>query len=175
MKLKQVPTPPTPDTVLEKANVNLKGWITYFEQLSSRVTVIPSWHPEFDVKKWKKFTAVNITKDKEVNSNILIDWPENDKIAFFLKINSSYSKKIESTAEDLFVFCFDENELGKAFGVTYFEWLDSEFEGPDEIKYFLGNFSAEALSRKYIASIVKRRLEAIENSVPGNVPPSKKK
>ncbi len=153
-----IPEPPQPFVLGEKAKENLKKWINFFNNLSSRIWCRDSFSEEILVMLESKAKSIS-----NIDNGKIIDWPKQKDIAFFIYLNSSPKNDAESllNTEEIFVFCFND----RAFGLDYFEWDGDEYNQNCNT-FSLSNYSEKALSWNYISEVIKNRLMQIEESVP---------
>jgi hypothetical protein len=165
--MNSIPSPPKPQSVPEEALVNLEKWISYLRGLSSRVKVITPENAEFDLDRWQEYAKALLDTDVDYNQIDLIGWPEKESVAFLVSINSSLSKENKNFgAQDVYLFCSSILGNEKAFGIDYFERCEGHSVDNTLFFYSLNDYSKGALSWKYIASLIVKRLEEIEKKVP---------
>jgi len=171
MKRKSViPEPPPSETITEEVEKRKSEWINYFINLSPRLNVTSRSsfqdEDEYDLflENTNFFCAEILREKRDVDEPKILDWPNKKSIVFIVEINSSLvPDDRELKSENTFVFCYGDT----AFGLDYFEEEDFYEEGGTSIYAFsLSNYAKEALSWKYISSLIKNRLKEIENSVP---------
>jgi len=170
MKNNIVPVAPETLKIEDKSVENMQGWITYFNNLSSRIILILPSDPKFDLDQYKSKTMEQINLDKDQK---IIGWPELKDIAFFVSFDSANpGHEKEFLLNNSYLFCFKDLKP-IAFGLDYFEWNGGDEDNTLSESYSLENFSENCLTWGFIANIIKKELERISISVP-QPPPYRK-
>lgn len=157
-----IPPPPEPCSIKEEAIPNIKKWVSYFRELSSRIKVITPEETEFNLDLWQEYAKDLLDDDNQIE---LVGWPKKDSVVFCVCINCSLSTQALFGGYDFFLFCFNNTDKGKAFGLHYFEETENTFDNVIST-YSLENFSEDALSWNYVNSLIVDRLKEIEKIVP---------
>lgn len=156
-----VPKPPTKFLQISQKDKDLLDlWISFFKNLSPRIKIVLSQDQEFDMDYYKKSIILNIREEID-----LLDWPEKEKVAFFLTFDSSFpNQKPKFLLKNSFLFCFKDI----AFGFEDFEW-DGDEEDFLNNQYSLRNYPEKCLSWKFInENRIIKAIKELEDSIKGS-------
>ncbi len=156
-----IPSLPAPFVITAQIQKRYDDWIDYFKSMSPRIKIRNPNDEEFDLRKVEILAKQFARHDYDVEDVLLLDWPEKKNIAFILCYDSALpaATKQEFLDENIHVFCFGDI----AFRINYFESVDDAMH---DFTYGLQNYPPSALLWKYIATLIKDRLIAIETLVP---------
>jgi len=159
----KIPKPPKPRIIESKDLKRLDKWIKYFKDLSPRIKILTYKDRLFKetIDSAKKCAERFLFEGGD--GYFISDWPEINKISFFITIDSSKpGGDIKNTIPDTYIFCFSNH----SFGITYHEYDGDHEVCGDIYSYSLSSYPPSSLEWSYITEIIIDKVQRYSNVVP---------